>query len=102
MKRDKTLKEKKSLGALRKADKTKERSPDLQGQLHLQHHTLSAFVKQFKETEEDEVICNLAGWRNIDKYGNTYITVELSSRFVPRKQRASNSDVFDGLFDDED
>jgi hypothetical protein len=47
---------KKSLGALRKAKKTKERSPDLLGQLHLQRYALLEIVRQTKETNSDEVV----------------------------------------------
>ena len=39
-----------SLGFLRKAEKTKPRSPDLTGTLKLQRHTLEAIAKQFQET----------------------------------------------------
>ncbi len=69
---------KKSLGALRKAEKTKERSPDLLGQLHLQRHTLLKIARQAKESSGEEVLCNLAAWRNRDKNGSTYLSVELS------------------------
>jgi hypothetical protein len=96
------IQRKKSLGALRKAEKTKERSPDLTGQLHLQRHTLRAIVKQAKETGDAEIPCNLAAWRNRDRQGQPYLTVELSPRFLPHKQRLSKSDVFDDLFDDDD
>jgi hypothetical protein len=78
---------KKSLGALRKAKKTKPRSPVLTGQLHLQRHTLLEIVKQAKETGDAEIPCNLAAWRNKDTQGHPYLTVELSPWFVPRKQR---------------
>ena len=59
-------KPKRSLGALRKANKTKPKSPDLIGQMRLQTHTAAAIVKQFSEGNADEVVCNIAGWRNQD------------------------------------
>ncbi len=93
---------KKSLGALRKAKKTKERSPDLIGQLHLQRHTLMEIARQAKESDEEEVMCNLAAWRNQDKNGATYLSVELSPWYMPRAQRKVKSDVFNDLFGDED
>jgi hypothetical protein len=93
---------KKSLGALRKAKKTKPRSPDLTGQLQLQRHTLREFAKQAKQTEGAEIPCNLAAWRNKDTQGQPYLTIELSPWFVRRKQRPSKSDVFDDLFDDDE
>ena len=76
------IKPKRSLGALRKSAKTKLRSPVLTGQLRLQRHTASAIVKQFGE-EQEEVVCNIAGWKNHD-HGGAYLTVEISPRFVPR------------------
>ena len=42
-----TFKGKRSLGALRKANKTKPKSPDLTGQMKLQRHTAAILVKQF-------------------------------------------------------
>ena len=77
------IKPKRSLGALRKANKTKPKSPDLTGQMRLQRHTAAAIVKQFSEGNADEVVCNIAGWRNQDHSGS-YLTVELSPRFVAR------------------
>lgn len=77
---------KKSLGALRKATKTKERSPDLTGQLKLQRHTMETFKKQFEETDEDDIVCCLAGWINHDGNG-PYLTIELSPKYVRREYR---------------
>ena len=73
--------QKRSLGALRKANKTKPRSPDLTGQLKLQRHTAAAIVEQFNHDHIREVVCNIAGWKNQDN-GGSYLTVELSPRFV--------------------
>jgi hypothetical protein len=92
----------KSLGALRKAEKTKPRSPDLIGQLHIQRHTLREIVAQAKETDDEEVICNLAAWRNEDRQGATYLCVELSPWFRRRRQQSSKSDVFSDLFEGEE
>ncbi len=89
----------KSLGALRKADKTKPRSSDLIGQLHLQRHTLRDIVAQARETDDEEIICNLAAWRNTDRQGITYLSVELSPWFRQRKQQSSKSDIFGDLFE---
>jgi hypothetical protein len=85
-----------------KQKKTKQRSPDLTGQLHLQRHTLVEIARQAKESDEEEVICNLAAWRNQDKNGSTYLSVELSPWYTPQGPRRSKSDVFDGLFGDGD
>ena len=93
---------KKSLGALRKATKTKERSPDLQGQLHLQRHTLMEIARQAKESDDDEVMCNLAAWKNRDTNGSPYLTVELSPWYRPPRRRKAETDVFEDLFGEEE
>jgi hypothetical protein len=49
MQLDKQIKQKRSLGALRKANKTKPKSPDLTGQMKLQRHTAAAIVEQFSD-----------------------------------------------------
>src|SRR5271167_3623204 len=85
---DEPFAKKRSLGALRKAQKTKPRSPDLTGQLRLQRHTAAAIVKEFADTDAEEVVCNLAGWRN-DDYRGPYLTVELSPHYAPRASAAS-------------
>ena len=95
------IKPKKSLGALRKAHKTKPRSPDAIGTLVLQRHTLRAIVNEFDETRDDEVICNIAAWKNQDQQG-PYLTVEVSPRFLPHEHRVPKPSIFDDIFDDED
>ena len=97
---DKPIKQKRSLGALRKANKTKPKSPDLTGQMKLQRHTAAAIVEQFSHDDIEEVICNLAGWRNQD-YTGLYLTVELSPRFVARTQIAQD-DIIDSIVDDKE
>jgi hypothetical protein len=75
---------KRSLGFLRKAAKTKDRSPDTTGTLKLQRHTLETIAKQFQETDADEIECCLAGWRNTSANGEPHLTVEVSPRYVSR------------------
>ena len=72
---NKVSERKRSLGALRKANKTKPKSPDLTGQLKLQRHTAAALVEQFGNDHVQEVVCNIAGWKNEDNNGS-YLTVE--------------------------
>jgi hypothetical protein len=84
-----------SLGFLRKTEKTKPRSPDLTGTLKLQRHTLEAIVKQFKESDADEMECCLAGWRNTDAKGQSYLSVELSPKYVARRQEPAEADLAD-------
>jgi|HubBroStandDraft_6_1064221.scaffolds.fasta_scaffold462777_2 hypothetical protein len=91
---------KRSLGELRRANKTKQRSPDVTGKLRLQRHTLQAIVRDLKETDGGEVICNIAGWKNQDQHG-PYLTVEISPRFVPHERRTPKPSIFDDMFDDE-
>ena len=98
MQLDKTIKQKRSLGALRKADKTKPRSPDLTGQMKLQRHTAAAIVEQFSRDDIDEVVCNIAGWKNQDHNGS-YLTVELSPRFVARAP-VERDDIIDSIVND--
>ena len=78
---DNSVKQKRSLGALRKNNKTEPKSPDLTGQMKLQRHTAAAIVEQFSHDGIEEVVCNIAAWRNQD-YNSSYLTVELSPRFV--------------------
>jgi hypothetical protein len=83
---------KRSLGFLRPAAKTKDRSPDYVGTLKLQRHTMEAFAQQFKESGASELECCVASWRNIDAHGQAYASVELSPKYVARRrQRATDT-----------
>jgi hypothetical protein len=93
-----TIKPKRSLGALRKARKTKPKSPDLIGQMRLQRHTAAAIFKQFSDDNAEEVTCNIAGWRNADHSGS-YLTVELSPRFIARAP-IEQDDIIDSIIND--
>src|SRR5580704_10458916 len=95
---DKPIKQKLSLGALRKNNKTKPKSPDLTGQMKLQRHTAAAIVECFSHDGIEEVICNIAGWKNQDHNGS-YLTVELSPRFVARTQ-VEGDDIIDSIIND--
>ncbi len=91
---------KRSIGALRKANKKKPKSPDLIGQLKLQRHTAAAIVKQFGDDQIDEVVCNIAGWRNHDHTG-AYLTVEISPRFTPRVP-TEQDDIINSIINDQE
>ena len=95
---DKQVKQKLSLGALRKNNKTKPKSPDLTGQMKLQRHTAATIVEQFSHDNIDEVVCNIAGWKNQDHNG-PYLTVELSPRFVARTL-TDQEDIIDSIIND--
>ena len=85
-------KKKKSLGALRKHQKTKPNSPDATGKLYFQRQTLAEICRQLDEVGgDDEIACNIAAWRNNDQRG-PYLTVEVSPQFVTYEQRLSNSE----------
>ena len=101
MQLDKTIKQKRTLGALRKANKTKPRSPDLTGQMKLQRHTAAAIVDQFGHDDIEEVVCNIAAWKNQD-YKGPYLSVELSPRFVARAQMETDDIINSIINDDED
>jgi len=51
-----------SLGTLRQAARTKDKSPNLIGQIALQRSDIIAIHRYLQETGSDEAICNLAGW----------------------------------------
>ena len=57
----------------------------------LQGHTMEAIVKQFKETDADEIDCCLAGWRNTDANGEPYLTFEPSPKYVTSRQEPVKS-----------
>ena len=50
---------------------------------------------------DDEVVCNVACWRNSDQYG-AYLTVEISPKFVSFERRGSNGESFYDMFNEED
>ena len=97
---DKPIKQKLSLGALRKNNKTKPKSPDLTGQMKLQRHTAAAIVDQFSHDDIEEVVCNIAGWKNQD-YKGPYLSVELSPRFVAGAQMERDH-IIDSIINDDE
>ena len=83
-------KKKRSLGNLRTATLSKPNSPNSIGDMRIQKDTLLILMKQLNETKGDEIVCNLAGWRNVGKTG-PFLTVELSPRFVRKNSKAAPS-----------
>ena len=94
------ISKKRSLGALRKNKKTKPQSPDATGKFHFQRHTLREIYGQLTDGD-DEVVCNVACWRNNDQQGR-YLTVEISPLFVPHEWRRPKNESFDDMFNEED
>ena len=88
---------KRSLGTLRKDRKTKPQSPDATGKLYFQRHTLREIYGQLTDGD-NEVVCNVACWRNNDQQG-PYLTVEISPSFGRRRP---NSESFYEMFNEED
>ena len=97
---DHQMPEKRSHGTLRKNEKTKPQSPDATGKFHFQRHTLREIYGQLTDGD-DEVVCNVACWRNSDQYG-AYLTVEISPQFVSFERRRPNGESFYDMFNEED
>ncbi len=94
---DEPTKNKRSLGKLRTAEKTKEKSPDITGTLRLQRHTVTEILKQFEVSNFDEVECNIAGWVNCDHEGE-YLIVETSPKFLRREWRPGEKNRLGFIF----
>ena len=92
---DEPIPAKRSIGSLRKATKTKDRSPDFTGTMKLQRHTLETIAKQFKETDAEEIECCLAGWRNEDQNGPYLSSVERHQNTLARRRELSNETLAD-------
>ena len=88
---------KRSIGKLRPAARTKPKSPNLTGKLSLQLTTMTEFAQEFRESGADQMDCNIAGWLNVDGSGK-YITVEISPVFKPTPPPST----IEGLFDDDE
>src|SRR5215210_3384674 len=103
MQNNKSKQASRSLGALRKTPKTKPRSPDVQGSMKVQRHTLETIMRQLEESDADEITANIAGWCNHDHSGE-YLSVELSPRYVSkqRDQRDNGINTFDSFFQDKE
>ena len=64
MHNDNSIPQRRSLGALRKTPKTKPKSPDTQGAMKVQRHTIETLMRQLEDADADEIIANIAGWFN--------------------------------------
>lgn len=91
----------KLLGKLRKATKTKQRSPNLIGDIHLQADDIAAIAKHLDETNSEEVICSLAAWANRGPYGE-FLTVQLSPPYERRDQQSQPANNLDFVFGDQE
>jgi len=93
---------KRSLGTLRPAVRTKDRSPNVIGPIAIQRSDSTEIQRIFQETGCEEVICGLAGWFYTDAQGKC-ITVQLSPPYGRRPVvRTTIEDFLGENEDDED
>ena len=71
--------------------------PDAIGKLHFQRPTLAEIYNQLEDAGGDEIICNIAAWRN-----GEFITVEVSPEFAPYQRQTSRHGLFGEIFEDDD
>jgi hypothetical protein len=94
---DETKSEKQSVGVLKKHQKTKEKSPDLTGQINIQRHTLEVLASQLMATTADEVTCNIAAWNSRGYDGEPFLSVVISPRYTQQMSPAPEWDFLDFL-----
>ena len=90
-----------SLGTLREAVRTKDRSPNLIGPLTLQPADIIEIHRLFQETGRKAVTCNIAGWCYVDLKGK-YIVIQLSPPYVKQPVVATTLENFFEESDDDD
>jgi hypothetical protein len=90
-----------SLGTLRPAVRTKDRSPNVIGPIAVQRSDSIEIHRIFEETGSEEVICNIAGWFYEDSQGKC-ITVQLSPPSGKRPVVAATLAAFFENGDDDD
>jgi hypothetical protein len=91
---------KRSLGKLRRNQKTKDKSPDMTGSLRLQRHTAMAMIKPFEDSDVEDVVCNIAGWVN-QYHDGQYLTIEISPKFVSRQLQRPTANNLDFIFNNQ-
>ena len=84
-----------SLGRLYSAKKTKPRSPDCTGKLHLKRDHLLIFLKQLEQSQGEDIVAHIAGWKGNGVYG-PYMTIEISPKFE-RRVETTAADPFAGF-----
>ncbi|HUN99845.1 MAG TPA: hypothetical protein VMU69_26885 [Bradyrhizobium sp.] len=91
----------KSLGSLRKAKKTKPRSPDMTGNFTLLKETFVEIARQYKAAGSGEVTCNIAAWRNREKTtGDAYLSLQITPWYLPPVKKGRKPDIFGELFEE--
>jgi hypothetical protein len=87
-----------SLGTLRPAVRTKDRSPNLIGPLTIQPADIIAIYRHLQKTGREAVTCNIAGWCYADSQGK-YIVLQLSPPYV---KQAAVATTLENLFEERD
>jgi hypothetical protein len=81
-----------SLGKLRPQPTTKPKSPDGAGTICIKRDLLLHLYQQLSQSDDDEIVANIAGWFNEDGSGK-YMTIELSVKY-PRSEYRNDSPFF--------
>ena len=89
--------QRKSLGALYRAEKTKPRSPDMTGKIKIQPHTLRELCELSHQCDKDGIDCPMAAWVNGEP-GRQYFTIELSPPYRPRLKTTDPGPTLDAFF----
>jgi hypothetical protein len=76
-----------SLGSLRKAKKTKDRSPDLTGQLTLQRDDFERIAQEFVATNGQEISCDLPPCPRLAAVTSQFLAKECARPVLWRKRR---------------
>jgi hypothetical protein len=75
-----------SLGKLRPQGKAKPKSPDATGKIRIRRDLLLDLYKQLNQSDDDEIVANIAGWFNEDESGK-YMTIQLSAKYQRTEPR---------------
>jgi hypothetical protein len=69
--------------------------------MKLQRHTFEIIARQFETTDDDEIVVNLAAWRNQDHQG-PYLATEVSPKYVAKEKATKKSDLDYFLYGDDE
>jgi hypothetical protein len=89
--------QRKSLGTLYRAEKTKPRSPDMTGPFKIQKHTVRELFELFNKCDEDEIVCPIAAWV-YGQPGRQYLVIELSVPYRPKAKMPDPGPTLEPFF----
>jgi hypothetical protein len=89
--------QRKSLGTLYRAEKTKPRSPDMTGTIKIQMHTLREMLELSQKCQNDEIACPIAAWINGDG-ARKYLVIELSPPYRPKPKIPEPGPTLESFF----